>query len=174
MGAYVNDKGQLDFRRGAEANGKSYISPDLLRKASQMARDVGGTTVKAAVVGGVGVSTGAAITSAGIPAAGGALGAAVAGAAVAEAMGDKENEVIDSTPLEKATGGENYETILKQYASAGNEFHQISGEAIEDPFEAARACLGEAGFSNVEETFVNTSCLPQNASRQQTRGFSLN
>jgi len=175
MGMYINEKGQISYRKGEEANGKSYASPNLLKEAAKMAQDVGGTAVKAAAIGTVAVGATAAISTGGTTAALTVAGGITATAVAAEVMREDEEKVVE-TSLESAKGGENYEQVLQKYANATNESAEIATEAASvktDPFEAFRQCMGNAGMDDfTQEVTVDTACLPQKTSRQQS-GFSL-
>lgn len=176
MGAYIDDNGKLNYRFGEEAKGKPYVSPEILKGAGDMAKDVGGTVAKTAAVGTVAAGAGSAITASGATAImAGAAGAAI-GVIALEAMKSDQEEAVETTPLETAHGGKDYQKVMQQYANSTNESAQIAQDSL-NPFEAFQQCMEKAGMQGVnstEEINTNTACLPQKASRGQARGFSLN
>ncbi len=174
MGMYLNKNGQMDFRRGAEANGKSYTSPSIVRKAAEILQDVGDTAIKASTVTTVGVTTGAAIYAAGIPVGGALLGAGLTTIATSELLKGDDEEAIETTPLENALGGKSYQEVMHSIVSTEDESAKIANQTITDPFEAFKQCMGDAGMSHAAEINSNTGCVPQSAARNQTRDLSLN
>lgn len=167
MGMYINENGQLDYRsaksEGAESTPTPLISPELLEKAGELAKDVGGTTLKAAAIGAGAVGTTAAV-SAGCTTAATAIAGGAAATYVAMEVMNGEDEEIESTGLEDARGGVPYEQVMKEAPpAAAND----SEQAPLDPFEAFRQCMQNAGMETTHEINSNTACLPDKPMRHK-------
>ena len=169
MGMFVNDKGQLDFKK---SEGSSVIG-DAIKGAAK--------TAAVGVGVGVGVTGAAAAVSAGGTTAAAAIGGGAVTVALAnEAMKQNGGETVAKAQLEDAHGGIPYEKVMQQYTTATNESAQIAQQELitqggpeqMDPFEAFRQSMQHAGFTNTIEVNTDTSCLPQNQARQSQMSLS--
>ncbi|MDG1286394.1 MAG: hypothetical protein P8P30_02390 [Rickettsiales bacterium] len=175
MGKYFDGEGKLNPLQMLQDLGE-----ELSKIATEeVVKDAVRSVAKGAAISVAGAGTVAAVSAGGTTAAAAVGGGALGVAALNEVIKENEEHSVEVTTREEAQGGVPYEEVLQKYVSAENESTQIAQQTIEDnvpeePFAAFQKAMADAGMETVSETNTDTSCLPQKASRELERSFSLN
>ena len=111
---HINENGQLDWKPSND--GKE----SLVGKAAEIAKDVGGTTLKVAGAGLGAATLASTVGPGGVTAMTAGAGAMTAMYVSSELAKEQKDHGVASTDLESAKGGVPYEELMQQMASLGD------------------------------------------------------